>query len=47
VQTNEFVYKFTNNVLPQVFISQFQQISSINPYNNRSAAKSKPDFGSH
>jgi len=49
VQTNEFVYKFTNNrpMLPQVFISQFQQISSINPYNIRTAAKSRPDFWSY
>jgi len=42
VQTDEFVYKFT--MLPQVFINQFQQISSINPYNIRSAAKSRPVF---
>ena len=31
MQTNEFVYKYTNNMLPQLFITQFQQISSINP----------------
>ena len=40
MQTNEFVYKYTNNMLPQVFINQFQQISSISPYNIRSATKS-------
>jgi len=39
VQTNEFVCKYTNNMLPQVFINQFQQISSINPYNIRSAIR--------
>ena len=47
MQTNEFVYKYTNNIinmLPQVFINQFQQISSINPCNIRSATKYRPDF---
>jgi len=44
VQTNEFVYKYTNNMLPQVLINQFQQISSISPYNIRSATKSRPVF---
>jgi len=47
VQTDEFVYKFT--MLSQVFINQFQQISSINPYrpNIRSAAKPRPVFLSY
>jgi len=26
VKTNEFVYKYTNNMLPQVFLNQFKQI---------------------
>ena len=44
MQTNEFVYKYTNNMLPQVFINQFQQIYSINPYNIRSATNYRPVF---
>ena len=44
MQTNEFVYKYTNNTLPQVFINQYQQISSISPYNIRSATKYRPVF---
>jgi len=47
VKTNEFVYKYTNNIinmLPQVFINQFQQIYCINPYNIRSATKYIPVF---
>ena len=43
-QTNEFMYKYTNNMLPQGFPNQFQQISSINPYNIHSAANYRPDF---
>ena len=31
-------------MFPQVFINQFQQISSINPYNIRSATKYRPVF---
>src|SRR6218665_1032131 len=31
-------------MLPQVFINQFKQISSINPYNIRSATKYRPVF---
>ena len=41
MQTNEFVYRYNNNMLPQVFIDQFQQISSINLYNIRSATTCK------
>ena len=44
MQTNEFVYKYTNNMLPHFFINQFKQISSINSYNIRSATKYRPVF---
>ena len=37
-------HKYTDNMFPQVFINQFQQISSINPYNIRSAIMSRPVF---
>ena len=44
MQTNEFVYTYTNNMLLQVLINKFQQISSINPYNIHSATKYRPVF---
>src|SRR6218665_1061597 len=41
---NSCINLYTNNMLPQVFINQFQQISSINPYNIRSATKYRQVF---
>jgi len=38
------MYKYTNCVLPKLFINQFQKISSINPYNIRTATNYRPVF---
>jgi len=37
MQVSEFMYKYANNLLPQIFTNQFSQISCVNPYNVRSS----------
>jgi len=33
MQDSEFMYKYANNLMPQILTNQFIQISCVNPYN--------------
>jgi len=44
MQVSEFMYKYANNLLPQIFTNQFIQISCVNPYNVRSSDNYRPIF---
>ena len=44
MQASEFMYKYANNLLPQIFPNQFSQTSCVNPYNARSLGNHRPIF---